>query len=106
MVTDVAADVTSILEDTGTTLPAQIAAMGTGGGAISWTYTLTSSVDAAPIADAAVWVTTDYGGSNVVASQRTATDGTADFQLDPGTYYVWRSKSGWSFTNPDTEVVS
>jgi len=26
--------------------------------------------------------------------------------LDPGTYYFWRAKAGWTFTNPDTEVVA
>lgn len=26
--------------------------------------------------------------------------------LDPGTYYFWSQKSGYSFTNPDEEVVS
>jgi len=28
------------------------------------------------------------------------------FYLDTGTVYVWRQKSGWNFTNPDTETVA
>jgi hypothetical protein len=77
-----------------------------GGGANAWTYTLTSTVlPNQPIADADVWVTTDVAGTNVVASGKTDALGVVTFYLDSGTIYVWRQKSGWSFTNPDTEVV-
>jgi hypothetical protein len=79
---------------------------GYGAGAITFTYTLTSSVDASPIPDANVWVTTDQDGNNIVASGVTNVSGQATFYLDAGTYYVWRQKSGWNFTNPDTETVS
>jgi hypothetical protein len=78
----------------------------TGGGAITFTYTLTSSVDAVPIADADVWVTSDLAGTNILASGKTNQNGVVTFYLDAGTVYVWRSKSGWDFTNPDTEVVA
>jgi len=27
------------------------------------------------------------------------------FYLDAGQIYVWRTKSGWNFTNPDVEIV-
>jgi hypothetical protein len=77
-----------------------------GAGAITFIYTLTSSVDSAPVASATVWVTTDQAGSNVVASGTTDTNGAVTFYLDAGTYYVWREKSGWNFTNPDTETVA
>ncbi len=77
-----------------------------GSGAITFIYTLTSSVNAAPIAQADVWVTTDEAGANVIASGTTSDTGTVTFYLDAGTYYVWRAKSGWDFTNPDTEVVT
>lgn len=78
-----------------------------GSGAITFTYTLTSSVDATPIADADVWVTTDAAGSNVVASGQTNASGIVTFYLDAGTVYVFRQKSGWDFDpNPDTEVVA
>ena len=77
-----------------------------GAGAITFTYTLTSSVDSSPIASATVWVTTDQAGSNVVASGTTDTNGEVVFYLDAGTYYVWREKSGFNFTNPDTEAVA
>jgi hypothetical protein len=77
-----------------------------GSGGITFTYTLTSSVDSSPIPDASVWVTTDQAGSNVVASGTTDASGQVVFYLDAATYYVWRQKSGWNFSNPDTEVVS
>jgi hypothetical protein len=44
--------------------------------------------------------------TNLVASAVTDTFGVATFQLDAGTYYFKRSKAGWNFTNPDTEVVA
>jgi hypothetical protein len=83
----------------------RVAQMASGPGGIQWSYILTSSVDGAPIGDARVWVTTDVGGQTVVASGRTDAFGVVTFWLDAGTYYVWRQKSGWSFENPDVEVV-
>jgi len=75
-----------------------------GAGATSTTYTLTDGTN--PIADADVWVTTDEAGSNVVASGTTNDSGEVTFMLDSGTtYYVWRQKAGWDFTNPDTETA-
>jgi hypothetical protein len=74
--------------------------------AIKFTYTLTSSVGGAPIVGAFVWFTTDLNGQNIVASGTTDVMGQVSFYLSTGTYYVWRSKDGFSFTNPDTEVVS
>lgn len=79
---------------------------GAGSGAITFTYTLTSSVDDTPIAGADVWVTTDQAGTNIVASGVTDAFGQVVFYLDAGTYYVWRQLAGWTFANPDTEVVS
>jgi cell division septation protein DedD len=77
-----------------------------GSGATESTYTVTNSVDGLPIADVAVWVTTDAPGTNRVASGVTDAFGVVTFWLDSGTYYLWREKSGWTFANPDTEVVA
>lgn len=93
----------------GTVQAALEAALNSGGagvGALTYVYTLTSSVDSTPVDDCAVWVTTDSAGTNVIASGRTNASGVVTFYLDAGTYYFWRSKSGWNFTNPDTEVVA
>lgn len=77
-----------------------------GAGAIAHTYTLTNSEDGLPIAQADVWATTDTGGSNVVARGTTSDLGEVTFYLDAGTYYFWRAKAGWTFTNPDTETIA
>lgn len=62
---------------------------------------------ASPVDGAAVWITTDSAGTNVVAGTvyTTATGYTATLMLDPGTYYVWRQASGVNFTNPQTITV-
>ena len=78
---------------------------GSSSGAAAWEYTLTSAVDAAPIVGADVWVTTDSDGAHVVASGTTNALGKVTFYLIPATYYVWRFKSGYSFVNPDSEVI-
>jgi hypothetical protein len=59
-----------------------------------------------------VWFTTDAGGANVVWTGVTDTFGVARDAngalplLDPGTYYVWRQKAGFTASNPDMEVIS
>lgn len=77
-----------------------------GAGAITFTYTLTNSVGGAAIADADIWATSDEAGTTVLASGRTNSDGEVVFYLDAGTVYIWRQKTGWNFTNPDTETVA
>lgn len=78
----------------------------TGAGATTFTYTLTSSADGSAIVNADVWVTSDLAGTTVLASGITDANGQVTFYLDAGTVYVWRAKSGWNFTNPDTETVA
>lgn len=77
-------------------------------GAKACTYTLTESDLVTPIADVDIYVTTDLAGNNVIASGKTDAYGIMQPKpmLDDGTYYFWRSKSGYNFVNPDTEVVS
>lgn len=77
-----------------------------GAGAISFTYTLTELGSGDPIEGADVWATSDSGGSTVIASGQTDVSGEVTFMLDAGTVYIWRQKSGWNFTNPDTETIS
>lgn len=40
------------------------------------------------------------------ASGTTDANGLVSFNLDPGTYYIWRSHSAYTFTDPDTETVT
>lgn len=76
-----------------------------GAGAITWTHTVTNSVNDLPIADTDVWFTSDSAGNDVLASGRTNQNGAVTVYLDAGTVYVWRQKSGFNFTNPVTETV-
>lgn len=82
-------------------------------GAIPFTYTVTDSVTLLPIEGVEVWISTDAGGANIVWKGDTDAFGVArDVSgnlpaLDPGTYYFWRQRAGYTFApEPDTEVVS
>lgn len=81
-------------------------------GAVQFTYTLTDSSSNEPIEGVSVWFTTDSGGTNVVWQGETDTFGVARDgggslpYLAAGTYFVWRSKVGYVFTDPDQEEVS
>ena len=77
-----------------------------GSGNVTWDYTLTDSTTGAPIVGATVWVTSDIAGATVLASGVTNINGVVTFYLSTGTKYIWRQKSGYSFVNPDTEVVA
>ncbi|MCK9570062.1 hypothetical protein M0R72_14055 [Candidatus Pacearchaeota archaeon] len=67
-------------------------------------YSLTEATSGNPIVGATVTVTTDIAGTVVVASGTTDSGGIVEFYLDAGTYYLWRSCTGYTFTDPDTEV--
>ena len=101
------AGIAAILEDTGTTLPAMLAPLGPGVGAHSLVYTLTDSVTLLPMADVLVEISTDAAKDNVIRAGRTDSFGVVIFYLSAaGTYYVWRKKDGYSFADPDTEIVT
>ena len=76
-------------------------------GAIEYTYT-TKEADDTPISNVEVWVTTSESDSqtNIIASGVTSDLGIVTFYLDAGTYYFWHAKGGYTFNNPETEVVS
>jgi hypothetical protein len=78
---------------------------GAGEGSIEFEYTLTSSVDGAPIDDALVEVYTEEAMTNKTAQGRTDAFGVVVFHLDSGTYYLKRTKGGYTFTNPQAAVV-
>ena len=74
------------------------------------TYTVVDSRGAA-ISDCHVLVTSEADGSGFIAAGYTDSQGYIRFigQLstegNPVTYYMWRTKQGYDFTNPDTEVM-
>lgn len=81
-------------------------------GAIEYTYTVTDATTGLPIEGVEVWFSTDLAHNNIVWSGDTDTFGIAmdDYgnkpKLDAGTYYLWRQKSGYLFSDPDIEIVS
>lgn len=77
-----------------------------GAGSITWTYTVTDADTGALLDGVSVWVTSDSAGLTVVASGTTDNLGVVTFYLDAGNYYIWCSKAGYNFSNPDTETVS
>lgn len=78
--------------------------IGTGNGAISTVLTVNDGVN--PIDGVYIRISTDSGGTNVVATGYTGALGTLTFLLDAGTYYVFKQLAGYNFTNPESMVVS
>ena len=77
---------------------------GAGGGATANVITINDGTN--PLDGVDVWATTDSAGTNVVARANTDASGNVTFYLDAGTYYIWKQLAGYSFTNPQTLVVS
>lgn len=84
------------------------AAAAAGSGSISYTYTVYQPDDTTPLADVDVAFCTDLAMTNVVANGKSDSFGVVQPKpnLDPGTYYIKRQKSGWNFADPDVELVS
>lgn len=78
---------------------------GTGGGSVTYTYYVEDSSTLGPLPEVEVSVYSDLALTTLIASGITDAFGNIVFYLDPGTYYFVSRKSGYSFTNPDTEVV-
>lgn len=81
--------------------------------AISFTYTVTEPDFVTPIEGVECWFCTDSMGNNIAKYCITDSFGIARLpnssllpRLDPGTYYVFRQRVGYSFSDPDTEDVS
>ena len=83
-------------------------AIAQGAGPTVQTYTLTDSGTSDPIADALVVCTSDEAGTTTIASGRTNASGVVSLYPDVAastTVYLWRYKTGYTFTNPDTETT-
>ena len=85
---------------------ASIISMG-GVGATSKTI-LIKNANSIPLIGAGVWLTTDVGGTSVVAGTLYTNDsGEVDFMVDVGsTYYVWCGSADANFTNPRKWTVT
>lgn len=80
---------------------------GGNGGALSLVYTLTETDAVTPIEGATVELYAEIGMVTIIDSKITNAFGVVTFaNLVAGTYYLKRIRSGYSFTNPDTEIVA
>ena len=80
----------------GHNLDAQISGIGGATGPGADTVTITIKVASVAVANAQVWISSDSGGSNVIAGTKlTNSQGEVVFLLDAGTtYYLWMQKDG------------
>ena len=88
-------------------IDASIAATTTlGRGNTEQTYTV-NDADGNPLSGVSVDVRTANDASQTPIAEGTTDDnGQVTFYLDSSvTYYLWRQKAGYTFSNPDTEVV-
>ena len=90
----------------GAYLDMPISEIGTGSGAVTFTYTVLEPDGITPISGVTVQVSTDLAGTNRIRSGMTDADGKVVFKMDPGERHFWRYKDGYQFDNPDTEIVS
>ncbi len=81
-------------------------AVGAVAGAIKHTITITSSAGGAPLQGVEVTISTDINNADPIRSGSTDDNGEVIFYLDAGSYFSWRTKSGFDFTNPITETVA
>ena len=78
--------------------------VGTGSLTCIWTQRTESGV---PMDGVRIWISEDADGTNIIAGTLlTNANGEVTFMLDAGTVYVWRLKTGYTFTNPQTWSVS
>ena len=75
-----------------------------GNGSVLWRYQLLNQ-SGQPIVRADVYASTDIDGKRVVAFARTDAEGMARLSLEPGLVYLWRSRPGCVFANPDLKTV-
>lgn len=87
------------------TVAALIGALHISQGSETCNYTVYDTDGVTPLSGVKVEVTTNEDGSGHVTTGYTNAFGIVTFKLDPGTYYLWRSRFDRVFVDPDTEVV-
>jgi hypothetical protein len=75
-------------------------------GSVSYPITC-KTTGGVPISGVQVMISTDSAGTNMIRGPLWSDDNGVvnGLLLDPGTYYAWRSKAGYSFTNPHAITV-
>ena len=77
-------------------------------GGITYAYTahILATTTNLPLPGVAAWITLDQAGNQIIAGRKlTDAFGNVTFELPAGTYYLWLSHTGQSFTNPTTITV-
>lgn len=65
-------------------------------------YRFTYGIPSVPVVGASIRLTYDRAGTKQVqVPQITDSTGITHWELDPGVYYVWRTKEGETYPNPD-----
>jgi len=111
---DIADIVTAVLTATPSTYAAadntaqlliEAAAGSAGNGSTQVPFTI--EANGQPVSGVKCWVSTDVNGSNIVTGDLITDDfGNVLFQLDTGTYYLWRDSSFYQFPNPHSFTVN
>lgn len=72
-----------------------------------WTYTMyTDHTLSTPLNDCTIRMSLDAEGEIIIGEKLTGIDGKTRWLVNRGyTYYMWRSKPGYGFSNPDVEVI-
>lgn len=79
------------------------AGQGNGSNQILWH---SNDANGDPVAGVQVYITSDIDGNTAItADQYSQSDGITTWWLPVGTYYVWQTKSGNSWSNPETLTV-
>ena len=79
-----------------------------GDGGATWTYSVYQDIACTiPLEDCWVRLTKDIGGDNNLGEQFTDALGKTTWSVIPGdTYYLWRQKKNYSFTDPDVQTIN
>ena len=77
-----------------------------GGVTFAYTAHILATTTNLPLPGVAAWITLDQAGAQIIAGRKlTDASGNVTFELPAGTYYLWLSHTGQSFTNPTTITV-
>jgi hypothetical protein len=92
-----------------TAIDEKISTPGLGSGSTAYTPNRATDANGSPLGGVDTWVNASSTDPGASVSARAYTNELGlisyPFMLDPGTYYVWRQKDGYSFPNPEAIEV-
>jgi hypothetical protein len=80
---------------------------GESAGTVVWVYTVYADTNyTTPLEGCLVKMTSDVDGLVDLKEEYSDVNGETKWLVSPGnTYYLWRQKNNWKFTNPDIQVI-